>query len=111
MTTIAIAGNPNCGKSALFICLTGIRQTTGNWPGVTVERKQGSLKLDGHSPLVHPVKLENVIDCRTPPAIDRLIVIPDNEEVPVYTGQHIDHHHLHRVGVLEFIDQNITKLS
>ena len=48
MTTIAIAGNPNCGKSALFNCLTGIRQTTGNWPGVTVERKQGSLKLDGH---------------------------------------------------------------
>jgi len=46
MTTIAIAGNPNCGKSALFNCLTGIRLTTGNWPGVTVERKLGSLKLD-----------------------------------------------------------------
>lgn len=47
MTTIAIAGNPNCGKSALFNCLTGIRQTTGNWPGVTVERKQGSFRLQG----------------------------------------------------------------
>jgi ferrous iron transport protein B len=46
MTTLAIAGNPNCGKSALFNCLTGIRQTTGNWPGVTVERKQGSFELD-----------------------------------------------------------------
>lgn len=46
MTTIAIAGNPNCGKSALFNCLTGIRQTTGNWPGVTVERKQGSFSLE-----------------------------------------------------------------
>lgn len=46
--TLAIAGNPNCGKSALFNCLTGIRQTTGNWPGVTVERKQGTLNLDGH---------------------------------------------------------------
>ncbi|MDJ0832441.1 MAG: Fe(2+) transporter permease subunit FeoB [Gammaproteobacteria bacterium] len=45
MTTIAIAGNPNCGKSALFNTLTGIRQTTGNWPGVTVERKQGSFNL------------------------------------------------------------------
>ena len=45
MTTIAIAGNPNCGKSAIFNCLTGIRQTTGNWPGVTVERKQGSSNL------------------------------------------------------------------
>ncbi len=48
MTTIAIAGNPNCGKSALFNCLTGIRQTTGNWPGVTVERKQGSFDLQPH---------------------------------------------------------------
>ncbi len=46
MTTIAIAGNPNCGKSALFNTLTGIRQTTGNWPGVTVERKQGYFNLN-----------------------------------------------------------------
>jgi len=45
--TIAIAGNPNCGKSALFNALTGIRQKTGNWPGVTVERKEGRLELDG----------------------------------------------------------------
>ncbi len=45
MTTIAIAGNPNSGKSALFNCLTGIRQNTGNWPGVTVERKQGRAHL------------------------------------------------------------------
>jgi ferrous iron transport protein B len=42
---IAIAGNPNCGKSALFNSLTGIRQKTGNWPGVTVERKEGSFNL------------------------------------------------------------------
>ncbi|MBK1718362.1 Fe(2+) transporter permease subunit FeoB [Thiocystis violacea] len=45
--TLALAGNPNCGKSALFNALTGIRQTTGNWPGVTVERKEGLLELDG----------------------------------------------------------------
>jgi ferrous iron transport protein B len=44
--TIAIAGNPNCGKSALFNALTGIRQTTGNWPGVTVERKAGRCTID-----------------------------------------------------------------
>lgn len=42
---LALAGNPNCGKSALFNLLTGIRQTTGNWPGVTVDRKEGRFKL------------------------------------------------------------------
>ena len=45
--TIAIAGNPNCGKSALFNTLTGIRQKTGNWPGVTVDRKEGHASIDG----------------------------------------------------------------
>ncbi|MCG6860155.1 MAG: Fe(2+) transporter permease subunit FeoB [Chromatiaceae bacterium] len=44
--TIALAGNPNCGKTALFNALTGIRQKTGNWPGVTVERKEGRLQLE-----------------------------------------------------------------
>ena len=47
--TLALAGNPNCGKSALFNALTGIRQTTGNWPGVTVERKEGRFELDGRA--------------------------------------------------------------
>lgn len=42
---IALAGNPNCGKSALFNTFTGIRQKTGNWPGVTVERKEGRFHL------------------------------------------------------------------
>ena len=46
--TIALAGNPNCGKSALFNTFTGIRQKTGNWPGVTVDRKQGFFDLQGH---------------------------------------------------------------
>ena len=45
--TVAIAGNPNCGKSALFNLLTGIRQKTGNWPGVTVDRKEGHARIDG----------------------------------------------------------------
>ncbi len=41
MMRIAIAGNPNCGKTTLFNLLTGARQRTGNWPGVTVEQKSG----------------------------------------------------------------------
>lgn len=40
---VALVGNPNCGKTALFNALTGSRQKTGNYPGVTVERKEGSL--------------------------------------------------------------------
>lgn len=43
--TIAIAGNPNCGKTALFNALTGSRQHVGNWPGVTVEKKEGFFDL------------------------------------------------------------------
>ena len=41
---IGLVGNPNCGKTTLFNRLTGARQVTGNWPGVTVERKEGQVK-------------------------------------------------------------------
>ena len=41
---IALAGNPNCGKTTMFNDLTGSSQYVGNWPGVTVEKKEGRLK-------------------------------------------------------------------
>jgi len=43
---IAVIGNPNCGKSTLFNTITGIKQKTGNWPGVTVERREGLGKVN-----------------------------------------------------------------
>ena len=43
---IALAGNPNCGKTTMFNYLTGSAQYVGNWPGVTVEKKEGRLR--GH---------------------------------------------------------------
>ena len=46
--TIAVVGNPNVGKTSVFNALTGLSQTTGNYPGVTVDRKHGKLALDGH---------------------------------------------------------------
>lgn len=45
--TIALAGNPNAGKTTIFNVLTGLHQHTGNWPGKTVERKDGEVEFNG----------------------------------------------------------------
>ena len=52
--TIALAGNPNAGKTTLFNSLTGLKQKVANYPGVTVERKEGPWRLNG--------KTANLID-------------------------------------------------
>ena len=44
---ILLAGNPNCGKTTLFNRLTGSNQKTGNWPGVTIDKKTGTIKMAG----------------------------------------------------------------
>ena len=47
--TIALAGNPNAGKTTIFNALTGLRQHTGNWPGKTVEKKEGVIEHEGRT--------------------------------------------------------------
>ena len=70
---IALAGNPNCGKTTMFNDLTGSSQYVGNWPGVTVEKKEG--KLRGHKDVIitdlpgiyslSPYTLEEVVSATT----------------------------------------------
>jgi ferrous iron transport protein B len=67
MPEFALAGNPNCGKTALFNAMTGGRQKVGNYPGVTVERKEGSVRSpSGLSVSVLDLPGTYSLDARTP---------------------------------------------
>ena len=58
MKTFALAGNPNCGKTTLFNALTGATAHVGNWPGVTVDKREGTYKGEGGS--VHIIDLPGI---------------------------------------------------
>jgi Fe2+ transport system protein B len=67
---VALAGNPNTGKSTIFNALTGLRQHTGNWPGKTIARAEGAFSLDG--------KRYRLVDL---PGTYSLLSATDDEEV------------------------------
>lgn len=67
---VALAGNPNTGKSTIFNALTGLRQHTGNWPGKTIARAEGAFSLDG--------KRYKLVDL---PGTYSLLSATDDEEV------------------------------
>ncbi|MBW1643317.1 MAG: 50S ribosome-binding GTPase, partial [Deltaproteobacteria bacterium] len=81
---IALSGNPNSGKTTIFNNITGTRQKVGNWPGVTVEKKEGNIKKFGYG--------LNIIDLPgtyslTPFSIEEIItrnfVLDENPDVVV----------------------------
>ena len=86
---VALAGNPNCGKTSIFNALTGARQHVGNYPGVTVESKSGRFELDGMEidlvdlPGVYSLSSsspeeEVVFDELTKPGIDLILNVVDS---------------------------------
>lgn len=77
---MALAGNPNCGKTTLFNVLTGSNQYVGNWPGVTVQKKVGKTKI-GHSELVDLPGIYSLSPYTMEEIVTRDYIINENPEV------------------------------
>lgn len=86
---IALLGNPNAGKTTLFNLLTGARQRTGNWPGVTVERKEGQCRLLNED--LHVVDLPGTY------SLDFSDASTDEQVARMFVQQHPDHLYLNIV--------------
>ena len=114
--TIALVGNPNSGKTTLFNHLTGSTQRVGNWPGVTVEQKAGTLLHDGKTQVIDlpgiyslsPYTIEEIVtrDYLTLDAPDLIINIVDasNLERNLYLTTQLMELHLPIVVVLNMMD-------
>lgn len=77
---MALAGNPNCGKTTLFNVLTGSNQYVGNWPGVTVQKKVGKTKV-GHSEIVDLPGIYSLSPYTMEEIVTRDYIINENPEV------------------------------
>lgn len=77
---MALAGNPNCGKTTLFNVLTGSNQYVGNWPGVTVQKKIGKTKV-GHSEIVDLPGIYSLSPYSMEEIVTRDYIIDENPEV------------------------------
>ena len=76
-STIALCGNPNCGKTTVFNLLTGSRHQVGNWPGVTVEKKYGVLKSGKKSGSSQTVQVVDLPGTYSLDAVDESIAIDE----------------------------------
>lgn len=81
---IALAGNPNCGKTTMFNNITGAKQHVGNYPGVTVEKKEGHTKFDGHELLFIDLPGTYSLTARSlDELVARTVIVNDNPDVIV----------------------------
>ena len=81
---IALAGNPNCGKTTMFNNITGAKQHVGNYPGVTVEKKEGYKKFDGHELLFIDLPGTYSLTARSlDELVARNVIVNDNPDVIV----------------------------
>lgn len=116
--TIALAGNPNSGKTTIFNAITGTRQKVGNWPGVTIEKKEGAVKWKKHELVIvdlpgtyslTPFSLEEIVarDYVLDEAPDVVIVIIDasNLERSLYLATQIRELDCKVVFALNMADQ------
>ena len=81
---MALAGNPNCGKTTMFNNITGAKQHVGNYPGVTVEKKEGHTKFDGHELLFIDLPGTYSLTARSlDELVARNVIVNDNPDVIV----------------------------
>lgn len=92
--TVALAGNPNCGKTTLFNALTGARESVGNWPGVTVDRRERRFSCGKH--VVRLVDLPGIYSLSNDTAEERAAKAFLTEETPDIIINIVDAAHLSR---------------